>query len=230
MSLTAVFAASVLLCLGTDGPPTVLRVGQSVTGRLAQDVRDSPMARCTGSTASPDKGDTVAFDLTSDAFDANLLIADGSGKTLAQNDDGGGRCNARLTFVAPASASYRLYANSSARAELGDYRLSVARGSAPAPADTVCKGFGRVAGMIDVGQTISGTLTSDDPAFSGDSTYFQRWIPGQGEPPCVDPSRATSTYVLLAGAGATSSSRAMTAIEHAMHRLRRGTIIRSASS
>jgi hypothetical protein len=33
-----------------------------------------------------------------------------------------------------------------------------------------------VAGLIEVGQTITGSLSSDDPEFTGDSTYFERWI------------------------------------------------------
>jgi len=177
LSLTALVAASVLSVSAQTPAPAPIHAGQSVTGRLAQgDQKFSDGSLYALYSFAGRKGDTVAVDLTSDDFDANLLVADGSGKTLAQNDDGGGRCNARLTFVAPATASYRLYANSSARAELGEYRLSLARGRAPVAADTLCKGFGRVAGMIDVGETVSGTLTSDDPAFSGDSTYFQRWI------------------------------------------------------
>ncbi|MGH7606421.1 MAG: PPC domain-containing protein, partial [Gemmatimonadales bacterium] len=85
-------------------------------------------------------------------------------------------CNARLTFVLPRAASYRLYANSSAPSELGAFHLRLARGKAAAPADTVCRGFGQVAGLIRVGETVTGTLTAHDPLFTGDSTYFQRWI------------------------------------------------------
>jgi hypothetical protein len=78
--------------------------------------------------------------------------------------------------VAPSAGNYRVYANSSAPAELGDYKIALARGRARAATDTVCRGFGRVAGMIEIGQTINGNLTSNDPEFTGDSTYFQRWI------------------------------------------------------
>ena len=173
LSLTAILAASAL----SVSAQTPIRVGQSVSGRLVQtDPKFSDGSLYTLYSFAGSKGDTLAIDLTSDDFDANLLIADASGKSLAQNDDGGGLCNARLTFVAPATGNYRLYANSSARAELGEYRLSLARGRARVAADTVCRGFGQVAGLIEVGRTISGTLTADDPEFDGDSTYFQRWI------------------------------------------------------
>ncbi len=154
-----------------------IRVGQSVTGRLVQtDQKFSDGSRYKLYAFVGAKGDTVAVNLTSDDFDANLLIADASGNSLARNDDGGDRCNARLTFVPPSTGNFRVYANSSAQAEVGEYRLSLAKGKAAVPSDTVCKGFGRVAGLIEVGQTITGTLSADDPDFQGDSTYFERWI------------------------------------------------------
>ena len=154
-----------------------VRVGQSITGRLAQtDQKFSDGSRYKMYAFVGNKGDTVAVDLTSDDFDANLLIADASGNSLARNDDGGENCNARLTFVPPATANYRIYANSSSQAEIGEFKLMVARGKARVPADSVCRGFGPVAGMIEVGQTITGNLTADDPEFHSDSTYFERWV------------------------------------------------------
>ena len=175
-------AVFILSALTTAAAPALIsqvpiRAGQIVTGRLTQtDQKFSDGSRYKLYAFVGNKGDTLTADLSSDDFDANLLIADAAGNSLARNDDGGGQCNARLTFVPPATGNYRLYANSSAQAELGDYKLSLSRGREAAPADTVCKGFGRVAGLIEVGQTITGSLTSDDPEFPGDSTYFERWI------------------------------------------------------
>lgn len=154
-----------------------IRVGQTLTGRLSQ----SDQAFSDGSHYKlyafvGNKGDTVSVDLSSDDFDANLLVADASGNTLTRNDDSGEKCNARLTFVPPATGNFRLYANSSAQAELGEYKITLARGRARAAADTVCRGFGRVTGLVEVGQTVTGSLSSDDPEFPADSTYYQRWI------------------------------------------------------
>lgn len=154
-----------------------IRVGQTVTGRLIQtDQAFSDGSRYKLYAFVGNKGDTVAVDLSSDDFDANLLVADASGNSLARNDDSGEKCNARLTFVPPATGNFRIYANSSAQAELGAYKLTLSRGAARAAADTVCRGFGRVAGLVEVGQTITGTLSSEDPEFPSDSTYFERWI------------------------------------------------------
>jgi hypothetical protein len=154
-----------------------IRAGQMLTGRLVQtDQKFSDGSRYKIYQFDGNKGDTVSVDLTSDDFDANLVIADASGNRLVGNDDSGDNCNARLTFTPPATAKFRIYANSSAQAELGEYNLSLQRGRAKIPADTVCRGFGRVSGLIELGQTVSGNLTSGDPEFTGDSTFFQRWI------------------------------------------------------
>jgi pre-peptidase len=173
IALTAL-AVALPLTLAAQIP---VRVGQTITGRLVQtDQKFSDGSRYKMYAFVGNKGDPITVDLTSDDFDAELLIADASGNSLARNDDGGGSCNARVVFVPPATGNFRVYANSSAPAELGDYRMTLTAGRSAAPADTTCKGFGRVAGMIEVGQTITGNLTSDDPELQSDSTYFERWI------------------------------------------------------
>ncbi len=179
MRAATVFVAVGLLasCLAPLAAQTPIRLGQTVTGRLTvTDQQFGDGSRYKMYAFVGNKGDTVAVDLMSDDFDANIVIADASGNSLTRNDDSGENCNARLTFVLPQAANYRVYANSSAPAELGEFRLALARGKAATPADTVCRGFGRVAGMIQVGQTVTGTLAASDPEFPGDSTYFQRWI------------------------------------------------------
>ena len=177
-------AARFLFCLGLCAPSLVplaaqtpIRFGQTVTGRLAiTDQRFADSSRYKMYTFAGNRGDTITVDLVSDDFDANVLLADRSGNSLARNDDGGENCNARLTHVLREAANYRLYANSSAGAELGEYRLTLSRGKLRAPADTTCRGFGRVTGMIRVGETVTGTLNSDDPELPSDSTYYERWI------------------------------------------------------
>ena len=154
-----------------------IRFGQAVTGKLTvTDQQFADGSRYKMYAFAGNRGDTVSLELTSDDFDANLVLTDGSGNSLRRNDDSGASCNAQLTYVLPNAANYRVYANSSAPSELGAYQLRLSRGTLAAPGDTVCRGFGRVAGLIQVGQTVTGTLTSSDPQFTGDSTYFQRWI------------------------------------------------------
>src|SRR5207302_5951108 len=129
-------------------------------------------------TARP--GDTLTARLTSDDFDPFLIVADAHGNSLRKDDDDGGACNAQITFTPPSPAQpaaaepsgapvYRLYVNSAAKAELGTFQLSLVRGPGVAPADTSCRGFGGVKGLIQIGQTITDSLTAGDPLFTSDS-------------------------------------------------------------
>lgn len=178
--MSRVRAVLALTCTAALAPPlagqTPLRLGQPVTARLTPaDATFDDRSHYKLYVFSGSQGDTITAELASDDFDAMLVLTDASGNRLAADDDGGERCNAQLTFVLPAAANYRLYANSSAPHELGEYRLLLALGGRPAPADRACRGFGPVAGRIEVGDTATGTLTTEDNALS-DSTYFQRWI------------------------------------------------------
>src|SRR2546427_520280 len=114
--------------------------------------------------------------MSSDDLDANLILTDASGNPLARNDDAGGACNAHLSFVMPAAGTYELFANSSSPGELGDFTVSLVQGVTAAARDTTCRGFGRVKGVIQVGQTVKGQLTAGDPLLRADSSYYQRWV------------------------------------------------------
>jgi hypothetical protein len=184
-------------------------VGQTATGQLTLDApqfADGSHYRTFRFTGRG--GDTIAAELESVDFDANLILADGHGNRITGNDDGGEHCNARLTYVLPRDGAYRLYANASREHELGAFRLSLrgggggggGGGGSVAPADSTCRGFGRVAGTIRVGQTVEGALTTDDPIFPGDSTYFQRWVVpvARGQSFTVDlKSEAFDAYLVL---------------------------------
>lgn len=154
-----------------------IRVGQTIRDSLVrrdQKFPDGSRYKLYGFLGT--KGDTVYFDLVSDDFDANLVVADASGNRLDIDDDGGDRCNARLQFVPPATGNYRVYANSSSQGELGEYRMSFTKGKAPTPADSTCRDFGLTSGTIEVGQTITGELTADDPELRSDSTHYKRYV------------------------------------------------------
>jgi serine protease Do len=176
-------------------------MGETITGRLTPD--DPTFADGSHYRAYPFTGaggDTVTADVESVDFDANVILTDGHGNRLTSNDDAGGNCNARLTSVLPQGGPYRIYVNSSATAEVGAFQLALRRGAGVAPDDTTCRGFGSVAGLILVGQTIEGTLTSKDHMFPGDSSYFQRWVMPvtRGQPFTIDlTSDAFDAYLVL---------------------------------
>src|SRR2546427_5577450 len=130
--------------------------------------------------------------MSSDDLDANLILADASGNPLARNDDAGGACNAHLSFVLPAAGSYELFANSSSPGELGEFIVSLVQGVTAAARDTTCRGFGRVKGVIQVGQTVKGQLTAGDPPLPAPPSYHPRSGPPRragGAPPPPFPSR-----------------------------------------
>src|SRR2546430_7416326 len=135
-SLSVAFLAVAVLCSACTHA-SGLTPGRLVPGELAQ--TDQEFADGSHYRVFPFQGhagDTVTAQLTSDDFDANLILTDAHGNHLAEDDDGGGDCNARLTYVLPATGSYRLYANSSARAELGAFKIELQRGSGGRPART----------------------------------------------------------------------------------------------
>ena len=175
-----------------------IRVGQTVTARLVQsDQKFSDGSRYKMYAFVGNKGDTVAVDLTSDDFDANLLIADAAGNSLARNDDSGEKCNARLTFVPPATGNYRVYANSSAA-------------PAPAPAragqplqqkvsNVSQQSLSAALPTIRVGESVNGALTDRDSLYP-DTSYFKFYqftAPGPSDTITLDLSSDDFDPVLI---------------------------------
>jgi hypothetical protein len=77
-------------------------------------------------------GQTLTIDLASDAFDAYLfLLGPGFETASPQDDDSGGRCNARLTVRLPATGDYYVVVTSGERFATGAFTLTVAAGSKP---------------------------------------------------------------------------------------------------
>lgn len=78
-------------------------------------------------------GETVTIDLKSDAFDAYaFLLGPGFDSASPQDDDSGGRCNARLTARLPRTGEYFVVVTSRERRATGAFALSVVAGPKPA--------------------------------------------------------------------------------------------------
>jgi hypothetical protein len=67
----------------------------------------------------------VRIDLTSEEFDAYLLVTDDAGNVVAEDDDGGDGFNSRIVATLPAG-TYTVWANTFGPGETGPYQLSVA--------------------------------------------------------------------------------------------------------
>lgn len=77
-------------------------------------------------------GKTVTIDLASDAFDAYLfLIGPGLEHATPQDDDSGGRCNARLTVRFAQDGDYFIVVTTSDRLATGPFVLTVVAGPRP---------------------------------------------------------------------------------------------------
>jgi len=84
-------------------------------------------------------GQTVTIDLAADAFDPYaFLLGPGFEGATPQDDDSGGRCNARLSVRLPRTGDYFIVVTSSERFATGAFTLSVVPGTKPrslAPCD-----------------------------------------------------------------------------------------------
>ncbi len=158
-----------------------LEIGSGVEGELtAMDslLTDDSYAQAWDVRMSQDVSATI--DLVSDDFDAFLMIT-GTGLEVLSDDDGAGACNARVTFTAPASATYRVIVNTNGAKETGRFELRVTAEPGPVTPGQ-CAEAGKVAllnglpfeGQLTVGHTVDGELTSSD-AKSWDDSYVQAW-------------------------------------------------------
>ena len=78
-------------------------------------------------------GQTVTIDLVSEAFDAYaFLLGPGFETASPQDDDSGGRCNARLSVRLPATGDYFVVVTSREQRATGPFTLSVVSGPRPA--------------------------------------------------------------------------------------------------
>lgn len=71
------------------------------------------------------KGKSYRIDMTSDKVDSFLELLDPSGRMLAQDDDGGGRRDARITRPAADDGTYLIVAGSTNLGMIGEFVLEV---------------------------------------------------------------------------------------------------------
>lgn len=74
------------------------------------------------------KGDNVAIDLTSDSFDAMVMLLSTDGTTIAENDDGpDGTTNALLFTRVSQTGTYVVRVRAFGETGVGNFRLKVTR-------------------------------------------------------------------------------------------------------
>ncbi|WP_204139938.1 tetratricopeptide repeat protein [Halomicronema sp. CCY15110] len=100
---------------------------QIFTGELTL---NSPTLESDGSyyethTFAGTAGESLTFELTSDDFDAYLILLNPVGERIAQDDDGAGGTNARITLTLPVNGTYTFIVKSYEPSETGAYRFEV---------------------------------------------------------------------------------------------------------
>jgi serine protease Do len=105
--------------------------GPPIQGRLSRESNVLPADNSFFNlyTFDGEAGQEVVIEMSSSELDAYLILLDPSGRDVAQDDDGGGQTNARLSTRLPVSGTYTVLANSYAPGEQGQYRLRVATSS-----------------------------------------------------------------------------------------------------
>ena len=111
-------------------------------------------------TFSGQRGQRVAAELTSSAFDAYIILTTPSGEQL-DNDDGEDGTNSRLDTVLSEEGEYQVRVTSFAAGETGSYRFSVAP-SQGSPRQAAVQGGPRVFAIM-VGISEYGDVASDLP-------------------------------------------------------------------
>jgi tetratricopeptide (TPR) repeat protein len=119
-------------CIGELGTPIpavmaqeVTRTPQTLTGALTP---DSPVWEEDGSYYEPHTfagtaGEAITIELTSDDFDAYLILQDPAGEVFAEDDDGIGDTNSRITVTLPATGTYTLIVKTTYSTDIGSYQL-----------------------------------------------------------------------------------------------------------
>lgn len=233
MSRRAVLAASLTLALGLSVPPSALaqaapagpRAGGSIlwlprpAGRLTAEQETRGALSAADYMSAGDAyldvwelvgkaGESITIDLKSQDFDAVIyVVGEGLAETM-HDDDGGGRCDARVEIRFLEDGTYRVIATTGAARTTGVYTIR-ASANPPAPPDITCGGTDpalfaslAVAGRVTVGGTVAGALGAGDP--SVEDKYAEVWeITGEaGQTVTIRlESDAYDAYLIVIGPG-----------------------------
>jgi hypothetical protein len=124
-----------------------------------------------------ERGQRIAAELTSSAFDAYIILTTPSGEQL-DNDDGEDGTNSRLDTVLAEDGEYRVRVTSYAAGETGSYRFSVAP-SLGSPRQASVQGGARVFAIM-VGISEYGDVANDLPYTDEDAEKLAETLQREG--------------------------------------------------
>lgn len=145
----------------------VIGIGESVSGALAGGDETLESGEYVDTYRfSGRRGQRVAVDLTSSAFDAYTMVVTPSGEQF-DNDDGEDGTNSRQELVLPEDGEYEVRLTSYRAGETGTYRFSVEAGREP-PRQAVVPGgprvFALMVGVSDYAEGINDLPFTDEDA------------------------------------------------------------------
>ena len=118
-----------------DIPPKQLSLnGSPITGRLGRGSNVLPVDNSFFDLYAFEgrAGQRVQIEMRSQQIDSFLILLDPNGNEVAQDDDSGGRPNARIVATLPANGTYLLMANSYQAGQAGSYSLKAEASTATA--------------------------------------------------------------------------------------------------
>jgi len=152
----------------TTGQTRAIRVGQTLTGSLAESdaVLDDDDSFYDTYTITAAQGQRLLVDMKSDSFDTFLAFGkmeNGEFNAAQTDDDGGEGTNARLRVTVEGPGEYVIRANSLGAGLTGPYTVTVSeRPASPATATPR---------PITAGQEVSGALEESDAVMEEESFY-----------------------------------------------------------
>lgn len=158
--VTAVFLLS-LVAFPVSAAESFLEPGVPITGALTPD--DPTLSDGTYYDAYTFYGHThelVRFHLSSSEMDMYLLVVDGEGQVIAEDDDSGGGTDAMVEVEIPAEGTYQVLANTFFPGSTGEYLLVWEDPQTP---------------FLSWGVPVEGELTDEDEMMP-DDTYYDAYL------------------------------------------------------
>ena len=175
--------------------PGTIAFGQTLSGRLdTTDAQKDDDSFYDSYRFTAQAGQTVRVAVSSNDFDAYVLIKSPAGNYDVSEGGGGTGNNAQADYTIPSSGEYILEANSLTGNQTGAYQVSLSLTSAPvavAAGDT-----------LSYGQTVQGNLQKGDQMTDGKLEDSYRFTGRAGEFSVVDMVATYDTFLRLARANA----------------------------
>lgn len=151
----------------TPVDPGSITVGESLTGTILSDSPRDPVRDQLAIPYTLEVTEERAVEIAqrSNDIDSYLLVTDGTGDLVAEDDDSGPSADSQLTTTLAADETYTIWAGSFSRGEIGSFTLSVSATEGPM-VDHL--------GTITVGESVTGEIRADSPQ---DPIYVQPAAP-----------------------------------------------------